>query len=91
MPYQNTEKELKMIIDGFNYHGMALSKFLGEHVSDPYFQTAFGKKMMQMGLKLCTTHVLMMTEYLMKDQGKKGEEDTTGIEDLLKSMINEEP
>ena len=90
MPNNETKKGFKRIMDGMLYHCMELTNFMGDHVSDPYFETEQGKRMRKYAMEICAKHAMACMEFLMERPGDTDGDKPTkpmDIEQMLKDML----
>ena len=91
MPFEKTTREtVKQMWDALLYHCMEMSKYMSQHATDPFFQTEFGKKMMQHMVKLTGEHAMgcidILAEDFIDDENEK--DNIFDLENLLKKTID---
>ena len=81
------KKKVKRIFEGLLYHCMEMSDFMSKNMTNPYFQTEEGKRLMRSMIGICTNHVSGLTEFMRIDEEEKKEDDCIDIEKFLKSKL----
>ena len=89
MENNETKSRVKAMMEGMIYHCKEMSRFMAEHMDDPYFDTPEGKKIRESMTGICMHHALGLMCIMLSDESKAKKKDDTddSFEQLLRDSF----